>query len=102
VLTVAGLGPRSTSPHRLATYTALREAGVAVKSGFRFGTHLRGYAGDPDEGHALWLVQCLAPGETLHWSALSRAIRLAHGVRKRFLVAAGVPQAFIALSWFKP
>jgi tRNA-intron endonuclease len=102
VLKVPGLDARREPPS-LAAYTALRAAGVVVKSGFRFGTHLRGYAGDPEEGHALWLVHCLAPGETLHWSALSRAIRLAHGVRKRFLVAVpGTPPAFVALSWFKP
>jgi tRNA-intron endonuclease len=99
-LTVAGLERRKA--HGLDVYTALREAGVVVKSGFRFGTHFRAYAGDPEEGHALWLIQCLAEGETLHWSELSRAIRLAHGVRKRFLVAVGSPPTFVALSWFKP
>ncbi|HEX2066028.1 MAG TPA: tRNA-intron lyase [Candidatus Thermoplasmatota archaeon] len=100
VLSVPGLEARAVEG--LPAYRALREAGVVVKSGFRFGTHLRGYAGDPEEGHAVWLVHCLPEGETLHWSALSRAIRLAHGVRKRFLVAAGEPPEFVALSWFKP
>jgi tRNA-intron endonuclease len=102
VLAVPGLDRRVKSVHGLAAYAALRAAGVVVKSGFRFGTHLRGYAGDPAAGHALWLVQCLDHGEPLHWSALSRAIRLAHGVRKRFLVAVGAPPGFAALTWFKP
>jgi tRNA-intron endonuclease len=102
VLVVAGLEARAKLLRTLDAYTALREVGVVVKSGFRFGTHLRGYAGDPAEGHALWLVYCLGPKETLHWSALSRAIRLAHGVRKRFLVAVGGPPTFVALTWFKP
>ncbi|MEA3203297.1 MAG: tRNA-intron endonuclease, archaea type [Thermoplasmata archaeon] len=102
VLAVPGLDKRARTAHGLAAYTALRDAGVVVKSGFRFGTHLRGYAGDPEEGHALWLVQCLDEDEALHWSALSRAIRLAHGVRKRFLVAIGAQPMFVALTWFKP
>jgi len=74
--------------HRtLPVYEALRKAGVVAKSGFKFGTHLRGYRGDPDASHAEWLVQCVLPGETLHWADLSRAIRVAHGVRKRLLLA---------------
>lgn len=105
-LEVAGLQARSASLPAVAAYSALREAGVVVKSGFRFGTHLRGYEGDPEEGHARWLVHCLAPGGQMHWSELSRAIRLAHGVRKRFLVAvpgaSDAPPTFVGLAWFKP
>lgn len=88
----------------LATYLALRHAGVVAKSGFKFGTDLRGYRGDPDDGHAQWLIQCAAPQELLEWSRLSRGIRLAHGVRKRFLVAVAGPEGvrFVVVSWFKP
>lgn len=84
-------------------HDALRAAGVLAKSGFRFGTHLRGYAADPDTVHAEWLIHCARPDQELQWSDLSRGIRLAHGVRKRFLVAvAAEPVQFIEMSWFRP
>jgi len=96
----------AVQPHfrkALPVYEALRAAGVVAKSGFKFGTHLRGYRGDPETGHAEWLLHCATPEETLHWADLSRAIRLSHGVRKRFLVAVvGEPVRFVRLSWFKP
>ena len=83
----------------MPAYEALRGAGVVAKSGFRFGTHLRAYRGDPDEEHADWLVHCPGPGG-LEWPDLSRGVRLAHGVRKRFLVF--VEGRFVGLEWFRP
>jgi tRNA-intron endonuclease len=90
----------------LPVHLALRQAGAVPKSGFKFGTHLRAYRGAPDEGHAEWLVHCADPGQPLPWSALSRGVRLAHGVRKRFLVALpgqdGAPPSFAQLAWHRP
>lgn len=89
--------------HALPVYEALRAAGVVAKSGFKFGTHLRGYRGDPDASHADWLVHCLARDGKVPWADLARGIRVAHGVRKAFLVAvAADPVRFVQLSWFKP
>lgn len=86
----------------LPVYQTLRSAGVVARSGFKFGTHLRGYRGDPDSGHAQWLFQCCDAGDELHWSELSRAIRLAHGVRKSFCVAVvGEPVRFVHLAWHR-
>lgn len=86
----------------LPVYLDLRKHGAVARSGFRFGTHLRAYRRDPDACHAEWLVQCVRPDEPQHWSALSRAVRLAHGVRKTFLLAGGDPVSYRALSWFRP
>lgn len=88
----------------LATYQQLRRAGVVARSGFRFGTHLRAYQGGLDQAHARWLIQCHGPDELLPWPDLSRAVRLAHGVRKRFLVACvrGEQVRFASLLWFRP
>jgi tRNA-intron endonuclease len=88
----------------LAAYEALRARGVIAKSGFKFGTHLRGYRANPDEAHAEWLIQCAEPAEEIPWSDLSRAIRVAHGVRKRFVLAIpdGGALQFARMSWFKP
>lgn len=90
-------------PATLPVYEALRAAGVVAKSGFRFGTHLRGYRTDPDQSHADWLFHCVLPDATLQAADLSRAVRLAHGVRKTFCVAvADDPVRFIGLEWFRP
>jgi len=88
----------------LPAYEALRAAGVVAKSGFKFGTHLRGYRSDPDAEHADWLVQCVHAQDVVQWPELARAVRVAHGVRKSLLVAVVAPDAvaFVALSWFKP
>lgn len=87
----------------LAAYARLREAGLVVKSGFKFGTHLRAYTDDPDRTHAQFLVHCHAPGSSHAWVELSRAVRLAHGVRKRFLLAVvGAQVSFVGFEWFRP
>lgn len=114
-----GLAERGDGPLLLPVHLALRGAGAVPKSGLRFGTHMRAYRGAPDDGHAEWLIHCAGsaagiatstrgPGELsgLPWSALARGVRLAHGVRKRFLVAilgeTGAPPTFAHLSWFRP
>ncbi len=104
VLEVTGLdsGHQHHFRRTLPIYEALRDAGVVTKSGFRFGTHFRGYNAHPDQTHAQWLIQCVADDDVLHWSELSRAVRLAHGVRKTFLVATVPDVAFLAVTWFRP
>lgn len=102
-----GLADSGEAARLLPVHLVLRAAGAVPKSGFKFGTHLRAYRAAPDDGHAEWLVHCADAGETLPWSALSRGVRLAHGVRKRFLVAlpnegAVDTPTFAHLSWFRP
>lgn len=101
-----GLVKGAHAERLLAAHDALRAGGAVPKSGFKFGTDLRAYRGAPDDGHAEWLVHCAAAGEPLPWSALSRGVRLSHGVRKRFLVALpgleGEAPTFAHLSWFRP
>ncbi len=107
-LTIDELGAHARERHpgfdaTLAVMQALAPAGVLTKSGFRFGTHLRAYADHPDKVHAEWLIHCVNPGDALQWSDLSRGVRLAHGVRKKFVVAiAAEPVRFIELAWFRP
>ncbi|MFA5943669.1 MAG: hypothetical protein WC876_04290 [Candidatus Thermoplasmatota archaeon] len=101
-----GLAGKGDGLRLLPVHLALREAGAVPKSGFKFGTHLRAYRNAPDDGHAEWLVHCAETGEALPWSALSRGVRLAHGVRKKFLVAipgaAGAAPTFAHLAWYRP
>jgi tRNA-intron endonuclease len=99
-----GLADSGDAALLLPIHLALRAAGAVPKSGFKFGTHMRAYRGDPEDGHAEWLVHCAAARETLPWSALSRGVRLAHGVRKKFLVAipADGGPLFASLAWHRP
>ncbi len=72
---------------RLAAYRDLHERGMIVKTGFKFGTHFRLYDEHPDDSHAPWLVHVVDSDWEATWPELSRAIRLAHGVRKQFVLA---------------
>jgi len=74
-------------PLRLAVYRDLKEKGVITKTGFKYGTHFRAYEGDPERYHARYLVHCFEPGYKGLWPEISRAVRLAHGVRKEILFA---------------
>lgn len=104
VLKLATKAKVSAELARLVTvHEAVRATGALCKSGFKFGTHFRAYRDDPDEAHAEWLIQAVASDAELAWSDLSRAVRLAHGVRKTFLLAVAAPKvSFLALSWFRP
>jgi len=73
---------------RLKVYENLREHGLIVKTGFKYGVHFRVYDGHPDEVHARYLVHAVPAGYTTSWPEVSRAIRLAHGVRKEMVLGA--------------
>ncbi|MCD6461886.1 MAG: tRNA-intron lyase, partial [Thermoplasmata archaeon] len=70
---------------RLAVYGDLRERGLIAKTGFKYGTHFRAYDVHPDEGHARYLVHGISTPQ-ISWQEISRGVRLAHGVKKEFLV----------------
>lgn len=92
----AYLDIEANAPH-LDVFQQLTEAGVCTKSGFRFGTHFRGYEQQPEKCHARWLIQC--PEGNMDWSDISRAVRLAHGVKKEYLIA---HNGYWHLNWFRP
>lgn len=66
-------------------YTRLKEQGLIVKTGFKYGTHFRVYRGDPDIEHSDYLVHAVPNEFSSTWPEISRAVRLAHGVRKDML-----------------
>lgn len=75
---------------RYRVYRALREAGNVPRPGLKFGTDFRVYqaidsADDP--GHSDLLVEVADPSEWLTPRMVSRAVRLANGVRKRHVYA---------------
>lgn len=89
---------------RFVVYSDLRGRGLVVKTGFKYGTHFRVYAGDPEKNHARWLIQVVDLDQELAWWELSRGVRLAHGVRKEIMWAApgtaGV--GYLKLGWVRP
>jgi len=70
---------------RFRAYSDLRDRGMVVKTGFKYGTHFRVYQGDPSNTHARFLMHAVPEEHTSTWPELSRAVRLAHGVRKDIL-----------------
>jgi tRNA-intron endonuclease len=70
---------------RLRAYEDLTGRGVISKTGFKYGSHFRAYEGDPDLHHAKYLVHVVPKGHRGAWPEISRAVRLAHGVKKQIL-----------------
>ncbi|MEM3341310.1 MAG: tRNA-intron lyase, partial [Thermoplasmata archaeon] len=68
-------------------YNNLRARGLLPRTGFKYGTHFRAYEGHPDNEHAKYLVHVLLPYSRITWQDISRAVRLAHGVKKTIYFA---------------
>ena len=68
-------------------YRDLRERGLIPKTGFKYGTPFRAYTASPNEKHAEYIVQPLRKNYECQWYQVSRAVRVAHSVRKDFLYA---------------
>lgn len=76
-------------------YKDLRERGLVVKTGFKFGCDFRVYQRGvgvkkgpkaPKE-HTKWIVFTVPEDHTCSFAELSRAVRLAHSIRARMLWA---------------
>jgi tRNA-intron endonuclease len=88
---------------RLRVYEDLKARGIVVKTGFKYGSHFRGYEGDPDNHHARYLVHALPAGFRGMWPEVSRAVRLAHGVKKDILLGkVGEAVEYIRLQRVRP
>ncbi|MFW5953659.1 MAG: tRNA-intron lyase, partial [Candidatus Natronoplasma sp.] len=68
-------------------YKDLRERGLIPKTGFKYGAPFRAYPSNPDKKHAEYIVQPLRKDYKCQWYQVSRAVRVAHSVRKDFLYA---------------
>lgn len=75
-------------PLRYRVYSDLRERGYITKTGFKFGAHFRVYerGGFPSE-HSKYLVHCVTETNIFSFPELSRAVRLAEGVKKTLVFA---------------
>jgi tRNA-intron endonuclease len=75
---------------KLSVYADLRDRGFVVKTGFKFGSHFRAYEQVEDVDkipHSKYLVHALPEDFVVTLPEMSRAVRLAHGVRKRMIFA---------------
>lgn len=88
---------------RLRVYEDLKARGIVAKTGFKYGSHFRAYEGDPDRTHAKYLVHALPAKYRGMWPEVSRAVRLAHGVKKSLLFGvAGDEVGYIRLERVRP
>ena len=71
---------------RLDAFKDMKAKGLIVKTGFKYGSHFRAYEGDPGKQHARYLVHAVPKDYTAMWPEVSRAVRLAHGVKKEILL----------------
>ncbi len=71
---------------KYVVYEDLREKGLIVKTGFKFGSHFRVYKAI-NQKHSSYLIHVLPEEHVFSMHELSRAVRLAHGVKKRMILA---------------
>lgn len=92
-------------PERRTVYGWLRDHGLVVKTGFKYGAHFRAYTRDPSHAHARYLIQSVRPEYSQAWPVVSGAVRLAQGVRKEHLFAEtadGATVRFLSLERIRP
>ena len=88
---------------RLKAYTDLRNRGLVVKTGFKYGTHFRVYEQSPDECHARYLVHAVPGSVVAMWPDISRTVRLSGGVKKQILFCrVGKEIEYLEFKWFRP
>ncbi|MHC1611042.1 MAG: tRNA-intron lyase [Candidatus Methanospirareceae archaeon] len=69
---------------KYAVYEDLREKGLILKTGFKFGSHFRVYKA-LNQKHSRDLIHVLPEAYVFSMPELARAVRLAHGVKKRMV-----------------
>jgi tRNA-intron endonuclease len=89
---------------RLNVYKDLKSKGLVVKTGFKYGTHFRVYKGDLETEHALYLVHAVSTTYHSTWPEISRAVRLAHGVKKELLLGRAYKEKseYVSLKRMRP
>ncbi len=89
---------------RYLVFSDLRERGLVVKTGFKYGTHFRVYQSSPDECHARYLVHAVTDDGMRMWPEISRTVRLSGGVKKEILFGRVRKNSvdYLEFKWFKP
>ncbi len=90
---------------KYAVYHDLRESGLIVTPGIKFGCDFAVYKYGPGVEHAPYMVSVKAQGSSISATEIVKAGRLATTVRKRFIIA--VPDLdekktkYVIFKWFK-
>ncbi len=71
---------------KFLVYRDLRERGLIVKTGFKYGAHFRAYRGSVEE-HADYLVHVIDEKESFKGYEIIRTVRMAHTVNKKMILA---------------
>ncbi len=97
-------GMQDEFDNRLAVYSDMRDRGLVVKTGFKYGTHFRVYEGSPDDCHARYLAHAVSDSDLRMWPEISRTVRLSGGVKKEILFGrvhrGGIE--YLEFKWFRP
>lgn len=80
---------------KYAAYSNLRERGLIVKTGFKFGAHFRVYSRGVNpykenkgrKEHTKFIVHAVRENEDMSFQEMSRAVRLANNIRAKMLWA---------------
>lgn len=89
---------------RLNAFKDMKGKGLIVKTGFKYGSHFRAYEGDPAKQHARYLVHAVPREFKTMWPEVSRAVRLAHGVKKEILLGRVSEKEveYVSISRYRP
>jgi tRNA-intron endonuclease len=90
---------------KYAVYRDLRESGLIVTPGIKFGCDFAVYKYGPGVEHAPYMVSVKKAGSDLSATEIVKAGRLATTVRKRFIIAvpdlAAEKTQYLIFKWFK-
>lgn len=89
---------------RSDAFKDMKGKGLIVKTGFKYGSHFRVYEGDPGKQHARYLVHAVPKSYQAMWPEVSRAVRLAHGVKKEILLGRVLEKEveYLSLNRYRP
>lgn len=85
-------------------YRDLRDRGLIVRSGLKFGSDFSLYRSPPGVEHAPYLIGIFKKDEEVDPAELIRAGRLSHSVKKKFIIAVGEGDSirYASIEWYKP
>ncbi len=88
---------------KYVVYEHLRDAGLVVTPGIKFGCDFAVYKHGPGIDHAPYLIQVMKPGQGLTATHIVLSGRLATTVRKQFLIALvkGRRVSFLSFDWWR-
>ena len=85
-------------------YKELRDKGLVVRSGLKYGADFSAYEFGPGIDHAPYVIDVVLADEEMESSELVKAGRVAHGVRKKFIMAVVKDKTtrYIMFKWYLP